>query len=323
MLQRTLTMPDRRWRLLVSAAVGIATGTFCWFLMKRLNQGAADFSWAIRQASDLLAGRNPYQREMQLYPLPAALFGLPFTKVPAAVAAGIFYGLSSAALAFGITRFGYHRLLIFAAYPYWSGMLTVQWIPLIMASAFLFPLSPSVLAKPQIGLPIALTRMGRKGAVICVCVLILSFLVMPHWVQAWLGQAQTYVHFIPLLVFPGMVLALALIQYKDRDAWLLFLTACMPQRWFYDAFVLWLIPRTRRAIIFTAGISWIPGIWRWYHTPQHVNEVGRAMILCFYIPILVDVLLRRRSQQQLQSQGQPAQIGSDGSSATSAPTAAG
>ncbi len=290
MLQLTVPMPDRRTRLLLSAGFGILSGSFCWFLMRHFNQGAGDFVWAIRAASDLLAERNPYATPMQLYPLPAALFGLPFVHARLEVAAGIFYGLSSALLAFGITREGYHRMLIFLAYPYWAGMLAVQWIPLVMAGAFFWWLMPVAVAKPQIGLPVALSRCGRKAAIACLAILVVSFVVMPHWFSLWLAQTKNYVRFIPLLLLPGPLLALALMSYRDRDAWLLFLGACMPQRWFYDPFFLWLIPKTRRQIIFTAGISWIPGIWRWYHTSYIVTQVGRLSVLCFYLPMLVVVL---------------------------------
>jgi hypothetical protein len=283
-------MPDRRTRLLLSGGFGIFSGLFCWFLMRHFNQGAADFVWAIDAARDLLAKRNPYAAPMQLYPLPAALLGLPFIHVKPEIAAGIFYGVSSALLAYGITRQGYHRMLIFLAYPYWAGMLAVQWIPLIMAGAFFWWLMPVALAKPQIGIPVALTRSGRKAALACVAILVLSFAVMPHWFSLWAAQTKNYVRFIPLLILPGPLLALVLWRYRDRDAWLLFLGACMPQRWFYDPFFLWLIPKTRRQIVFTAGISWIPGIWRWYHTSYVVTQVGRLCVLCFYLPMLVVVL---------------------------------
>ncbi len=285
-------MPETRPRLLISTALGLATGLFCWFLMVRLHQGSADFSWAIRAARDLLARRNPYDTPYQLYPLSSALFGLPFVRTSAEVAAGIFYGLSTALLAFGITRHGYHRLLIFLAYPYWAGMLTVQWIPLIMASAFFSLLLPVTLAKPQIGLPVALTHLSRKGVVACLMVLALSFAVMPHWVSLWLAHVGRYARFIPLLVLPGPLLAAALLRYRQRDSWLIFLGACVPQRWFYDPFYLWLIPRTRRQILYTASLSWIPGIWRWYHTPQTFTEVGRWIVLWMYLPMLVVLLLR-------------------------------
>ena len=296
MLQRMLLMPALRTRLLISVGMGIGSGIFCWFLMTRLGIGAGDFNWAILAARDLLAGHNPYARPAQFYPLPAALFGLPLVAMKPEIAAGVFYGASSALLAFGVTRHGYHRLLIFLAYPYWAGILTAQWVPLIMASTFFPLLFPATLAKPQIGLPVALTHITRRGVAVGLGVALLSFLVMPGWIPPWLAQIRGYSRFIPLLVFPGPILAAALLRYRDRDAWLLFLAACMPQRWFYDPFSLWLIPKTRRSIVFTAGLSWVPGIWRWYHTPLTFVEVGRWTVLWFYLPRLVVLLLRRTSQ---------------------------
>lgn len=290
--------------MLLSAGIGLFAGLGCWYLMGRFSQGAGDFRWAIHAASDLLARRDPYADPAQLYPVPAALFGLPFIYVRPEIAGGIFYGISSALLAFGVARQGYRYLLIFLAYPYWAGMLAVQWIPLIMASTFYWWLAPAVLAKPQIGLPVASTRSGRNGAILCLVVIVLSFLVMPNWLFHWVLQTRNYVRFIPLLVLPGPLLAAALVRYRDRDAWLLFLAACMPQRWFYDSFPLWLIPKTRRQIVFTAGLSWIPGIWRWYHAPHSVTEVGRMTVLCLYLPMLVVVLLpmRRDIQQSTEAQ---------------------
>ena len=288
-------MRTLRTRLLISVGVGIGSGLFCCFLMTRLGIGAGDFNWAILAARDLLGGRNPYARPAQLYPLPAALFGLPFIAMKPEIAAGVFYGASSGLLAFAVTRHGYYRLLIFLAYPYWAGILTAQWIPLIMASTFFPLLLPATLAKPQIGLPVALTHVTRRGAAICLGVALLTFLVMPGWIPLWLAQLRSYSRFIPLLVLPGPILVAALLRYRDRDAWLLFLAACMPQRWFYDPFTLWLIPKTRRSIVFTAGASWIPGIWRWYHTPGSFAEVGRWTVLWFYLPMLMVLLLRQFS----------------------------
>src|SRR4051812_22889278 len=124
-----------KMRILVSTAIGIASGVFCWFLLTHFHQGAADFSWAIRAAKYLLSRKNPYDTPLEQYPMTAALFGLPFVWMPPEAAAGAFYGISSALLAFGLTRYGYHRLLVFLAYPYWAGILTAQWSPLILASA--------------------------------------------------------------------------------------------------------------------------------------------------------------------------------------------
>jgi hypothetical protein len=66
----------------------------------------------------------------------------------------------------------------------------------------------------------------------------------------------------------------------------------MPQRWFYDSFILWLIPKTRREIVWTAFFSWGAGLWRWYHMPHSFKEVGSWIVICCYVPMLVVILLR-------------------------------
>lgn len=286
-------MRTAKTRLLIALAIGTATGSFCAYLMRHLHIGAGDFSWAMEAARDLLARRNPYADPKQFYPLPAALFGLFFVSMKPETAAGIFYGVSSALLAFAVTRHGYRRLLIFFAYPYWAGVLTAQWIPLIMAGTFYWWLSPAWIAKPQIGLPATLTFFNRKNVVMCAVVGLLSLIVMSHWIPFWLRSIGRYDRFIPLIVLPGPLVALALWRFRARDARLLLFTACVPQRWFYDAFLLWLIPKSRREIIFTVGLSWIPGIWRWFHPPNTFTQVGRWMVIWMYLPMLAVILLRR------------------------------
>jgi hypothetical protein len=304
MVQLMRTKLGVRLRIFISAAIGVATGTFCWFLMVHFHQDAADFRWAIRAAQDLLAHRNPYAT-FQLYPLTAAIFGLPLVWVRPEIAAGIFYGVSSGLMAFGLTHQGYHRLLIFFAYPYWAGIFTAQWEPLIMASAFFPLLLPASLAKPQIGLPVALTHLSRRGILACGVILMLSLAAMPRWPLLWFRQIGQYDHFIPLLVLPGPLLAAALLRYRNRDALLLMMMAIMPQRWFYDPLVLWLIPKSRREIVATVGLSWGAGIWRWYHIPHSWTEVGRCTVLLIYLPMLAVVLARGLREKQGRSVAKP------------------
>lgn len=275
----------------------MASGAFCWFLLSHFHQGAADFSWAIRAARYVLARHNPYDTPLEQYPLTAALFGLPFVWLRPEMAAAFFYGISSGLLAFGLTRHGYHRLLVFLAYPYWAGILTAQWSPLITASAFFPLLLPVTMVKPQIGLPVALTHLTRRGVVACVVVALLTLAVMPRWPLLWAGQLGFYEHFTPLLVLPGPLLALALLRYRDRDALLLLVAAVMPQRWFFDTLILWLIPKTRREIVWTAFFSWGAGIWRWYHIPHSFTEVGRWTVVFIYLPMLGVVLWRFLGQR--------------------------
>src|SRR5437870_2990208 len=74
MLQLMRTTP-MRLRILISVVIGVASAVFCWAVLTRLHQGAADFTWAIRAAQHLLAGKNPYDTPLEQYPLTAALFG--------------------------------------------------------------------------------------------------------------------------------------------------------------------------------------------------------------------------------------------------------
>jgi len=284
-------------RVSISVTIGLASGVFCWFLMKHLHQDAADFRWALHLAQRLLARQNPYDTPLEQYPLTAGLLALPFVRLQPEIAAGLFWGISSATLAFGLTRRSYRGLLIFLAYPYWAGLLTVQWSPIIAASA-LFPLLlPVTMAKPQIGLPVFLTRLSRRGFAACVMIALLSVILMPRWPHLWIAQMGNYEHFIPLLVLPGPLLLLALWRYRDRDAIFLLLAACMPQRWFFDTFILWLIPRSRREIVWTVFFSWGAGLWRWYRPPHNFAEVGRWTVLFIYLPMLAVVLFRHCSPQ--------------------------
>lgn len=281
-----------RLRALISLTIGLASGFFCWVLLAHFHQGAGDFNWAVGAAQDLLAHRNPYDRPMQLYPLTSALFGLPFVWLSPEIAGGAFYGISSALMAFGLARDGHHRLLVFFAYPYWAGMVACQWGPIILSAAFLPWLLPATLAKPQLGLPVALTAPTQRGILACAAVLALSFLVLPRWPWLWSSHFNLYERFIPVLLFPGWLLVLALLRYRDRDARLLLMMAALPQRWFYDGLILWLIPKSRREVVNTVGLSWMAGIWRWYHFPHTYSQVGRWMIVFMYLPMLVVVLAR-------------------------------
>ena len=105
-------------------------------------------------------------------------------------------------------------------------------------------------------------------------------------------MARGYRYFVPFLILPGPLLGLALWRWKDRDARFLLLTCLLPQRWFYDSFTLWLIPKTRRSILATVACSWFAGIWRWYQIPHSMQQVGRWCVFSFYLPMLMVVLSR-------------------------------
>ena len=285
-------------RLAVSSLIGMASGLLCWLIHVGRQASSNDFNWALHSAQALLLHEDPYAVHLpphgMPYPLPATFFALPLLWAGSRLAGALFWGASSALLAFGLTREGYTRLLIFLAFPYWAAMLCVQWSPLVMAGAFLPWMVPAALAKPQIGIPIMLAQPNWRGFVACAAVAAASLLVLPSWPMKWLGQLGGFESYVPLLVLPlGLTLLLALWNRDDPDSHLFLLSALMPQHWFYDAFILWLIPKTRREILATCLLSWGAALWRGFHTPHSWAEFGLAAVGWIYLPMLAVILVRR------------------------------
>ena len=282
-------------RVLISGVIGIASGFLCSLFMRHMSLGAADFHYALSEARELLAGRDPYAifHGATSYPLPAAIFALPLLRLAPETAAGVFFGASSACLAFGLSRSGNWRLLAFLAYPFWAAMITVQWVPLLMAGALLPWLFVAATAKPQVAAPLFLACPSWRGAISAAAVLLASLILMPNWPLRWLPGVGEHTHFVPMLVLPGPVLLLALYRRRDPDSHLLLLSSLAPQHWFYDSFMLWLIPRNRQEMLATIFLSWGAGITRWYFMPHSWDEVARWALLWIYIPMLGIILLRQ------------------------------
>jgi hypothetical protein len=130
-----------------------------------------------------LAGQDPYAFTPSAlkipYPLPVALFGLPFVMLPMLppkLAAALFFSLTTTLLAYGILRRGETwRLLVFLTFPFLQALMFAQWSPLIMATWFFPILAPLlVLIKPHIALPVALNRLTRRGILLATIVAVAS-----------------------------------------------------------------------------------------------------------------------------------------------------
>jgi hypothetical protein len=281
-------------RFLISLLIGCASGLLCWLI--HLGPDPNDFAWSLQATRFLISGRDPYAAAFSAargtYPITVAPFALPFLWAGPQLAGALFFGVSSALLAFGLSRSSYTRLLIFCAFPYWMAMLCVQWSPLVMAAALFSWLLPATLAKPQIGLPIGLTHLSRSGVIASAALGVASLLWMPDWPVHWLSHID-WPHFVPMFVLPlGPALILGLWCRRDPDAHLLLLTSLTPQHWFYDGFILWLIPKSRREILATCLLSWGAGMWRILHTPRTRAEFGVAAVAWIYLPMLAIVIWR-------------------------------
>ena len=294
-------VPSVGRRILISFLAAIISGVVCWWYLHHFQLGGGDFGWSYLAGHDLLAGRDPYRPtdpDAVLYPLPAALIAVLFSPLSIVLAGAVFFGLSSGLLAFGLTQKSYLPLLAFLAAPYWVSLNWAQWTPLIVASAFLPVLGAVLVIKPHIAAPVVLTHLSRIALISIAVAVLISIAVYPTWPIRWVKQLGAFQPYFPLLTIPGPLLLLALLRRNDPDARFLLLASIFPQRWLYDAFILWLIPKTRKEFLYTATASWVGLVWRVFHMPQNSRELGLLCVLCFYVPMLL-VILRRPKQQSL------------------------
>jgi hypothetical protein len=293
-------------RALVSIGIGIVAGSLCYDLLKATKSNG-DFWLSLNVARHVIEGSDPYSRPAAPddvpYPLTAALLAMPFSFLPDPLPSGIFMGLSCALLAWLIlASTKCWRLLMFLSWPFAYALLFVQWTPLMTCMWFLPVLMPLLLVKPQIALPMLLTaKPDLRGIAATVLLGVISLLVLPEWPLVWLQRTAGYQGTLPpLFVLPlGPLLALALLRWRKRVAWLLFLMALMPQRVVYDQLCLLLVASNWRELVFLISFSWIslpallyfggwtslPGGWQIW------------IVATLYIPALL-VLLRSRKTDE-------------------------
>ncbi|MEN9935468.1 MAG: hypothetical protein RLZZ387_2047 [Chloroflexota bacterium] len=281
-------------RVAVAALIGLAAGVLCARYQLQFGRGAGDLGWATRLFVDLVDGVDPYGYSTSLtpmsYPLTAGLATAPLAYLPPEVAAGVFFGLSSALMALGLTRDGaWWRLLTFAALPYWAAMTTVQWAPLLLGVALIPALLPLTLCKPHVGLPIALTRLTWRRALACAAFGLGSLLVMPDWPLRFLGhQADPGQYVPPLITLPlGPLLLVLVARWRDERARFVLALSAVPQRLWYDILLIFLAVRTRRQLLALVACSWLAYIV-WYFAPETMRHVSLALI---YLPAAAMILL--------------------------------
>lgn len=229
----------------------------------------SDLHMSLCPARELLAGRDPYGQVCIIQnpatgqpwpsnPLTAALVVLPLATLPWGLAAAIVVGLVAAALAWGLLRDGDPgRLVVLLSFPFVFGFCFAQWTPLNVAVALSPALLPLALVKPHIGLPVLLTRLTWRRALGCAAFGLAALAIDPSWPLRWLDQTRGFDGVIPAFTLAGAALPLLLLRWRDRDSWFVLLAACIPQRFFHDAFILAAVPRNRReAVIWTAS-TWL------------------------------------------------------------------
>ena len=250
--------------LLLIGLIGLLAGVSCALIRWRAGN-AGDFGWALSTARTLLAGGDPYAFTPDAthipYPLPVALFGLPLLSLPDYFAAGIFMGLSSSLLCWGIMKFGrYSMLMLFASGPYFFALTFTQWSPLVTAAWFIPALAPLlVLIKPQIAIPIASRKLSLRGLLFAAAILVITLVVYPTWPFRWLQTIGSFAKTIPVLALPaGPLLLLAALRWRQAEGRLLLLMAIMPIRSPYDLLSVFILAKTRKQALSLVILSWVP-----------------------------------------------------------------
>lgn len=275
--------------VLVALNIGLVAGLMTYARFVQVPH-AGDFRWALQTARQLLAGQDPYAfvpTPLHIpYPLPVALFGLPLAALPNALAVAIFFGASSALLAFGIVCSGEPwRLCVFLSYPFLDALLWSQWSPLIMAAWYVPVLAPLLVTiKPHTALPVALQRLTWRGCILAALVVLVTLAIYPSWPFRWIAMVGQFQRTVPVAILPmGPLLLLSALGWRDERARLLFAMAVLPFRALYDLCPLWLVP-------YRAWQAWLLTALSWLNPFMEGVSWQAKVIITLFVPALVFVL---------------------------------
>ena len=301
----------RRQRLALAGLIGLASGLGSAARLAQRGWLAGDFTWPWRAAGYLLAGQNPYPaiqpagpypfQSAFYYPLPAALAALPFARLPAGLAAGLFFGLSSALMAYGLSRDGWGGLAAFLSAPYWVAGAVAQWSPLLLAACLLPGLEWLLACKPNLGVAGFLYRPSWRGLALIAGFLGVSWLVLPAWPLDWLATLRGLEgHPPPFLILPfGPLLLLGFLHWRQPEGRLFLALSLLPQLlFFYDQLLLWLLPRSLRSGLALSALSWAAYFaWRLSSLDAGHETILRQpdpfILALIYLPALALLLARQ------------------------------
>jgi hypothetical protein len=306
--------PSGRARLLFSLAIGLF-GAALHYLKAGPDGGLSDFSGLWYGADAMLRGQNPYDmigpgERIDLpsnlyYPAPALVAVMPFLLLPADVAGTLFVFLSAALLAFGMTADGWYRIPMLLSVPFLTAARLGQWSTLMTAAVFLPALAFFSIAKPQASLPVvagSVTRLtwafATAGALILVA---LSFALLPSWVGAWTGEIAGSEFFrAPIVSAGGAFIAVVLLRWRRPEAWLVLMSACLPQTWYpYNALILLVVAATYREACVLSLASSFAWLAAYYYAPGEIRSAEtqemfrNVAIASGYLPATIAVLRRK------------------------------
>ena len=283
---------------------------------------ASDLDQIWHAARAVLAGLDPYAPEAAswvsdwgfplYYPLPAILAAVPLALLPLAAARLVFVVASTFLLAYGLTRSGAHRLLVFGSGAYLGALASAQWSPLLTASLVLPALAPAIVVKPNIGAAllgaVPTRRFVAAGFAGGAGLGLMAFLVDPAWLVKWIGAVGEAPHIhSPLLLPGGLLVLVALLRWRRWEARLLVALAIVPHTTLaYEALPLLLVARGWKQLLGLALLSQVALVGQFVLDPrgsgsggaalaefaQWTRRVGMLNLALLYLPATLMVLQR-------------------------------
>jgi hypothetical protein len=290
------------WPLALLVALGIAS-FLGWHVYHDLAPGATggDFSVYRNAARHLLAGRNPYDFDTLLYPLPVAIVVVPLAGLDPVFGAATFAGLGIIALVYGLLRrFGWPGLAMLASPAFFLGFYYLQWSPYIVAGALLPWLGAIGAAKPNVALATFAYRPNVPTIVGGVVMLVLAFVLVPTWVTDWLGDIgrQSAPHTASVGWPLGAVGLLGALRWRTPQGRVLLVATLSPLNpQIYDHLAFWLVARNWRESAFLSVCAWA-GFLSFLATAPHdltrdASPAQIAVSLGVNLPATIIVLRQR------------------------------
>lgn len=286
--------------VILALLYGVFAGAASWIGMHFVRTDLGLFLGAVeifREGGDpyraLLAAKGMYF----YYPLPTAIFLVPFTHVSLAWAGAVLMGGSGALLAYGLLRHGQIAFFALTSASMLFACRFGQFSPLLTAAVLLPGFGFVFALKPNLGVS-CLAGWPRPGAIAAgLGVALASLLVIPEWPWLWWESLQDMpLHPAPVSVAGGAIVLVALLRWRRPEARLLCVLACVPQvMLFADQLPLLLVAQSRREQAVQWALGWVGvvGAYRALLPDQLLMEAAYPYVVwTMYIPALIMVLRR-------------------------------
>jgi len=308
---RANAFSPRTWRAVFALAVAITSAllSLSYWSDPQIQPSDLGQVWAASRA--LMHGANPYDvvgpgRAFEwawplLYPLTAVLALMPIAWLPLSWVDPLFVAIGFGLFTWAVTarRDTTPALVGLASLPALMALQTSQWSPLMTAAALLPSFGWVLIAKPTIGLAFFTAYPRWKTAVGCALLLILSFVVWPGWLPAWLATFDSAPHIVAPVMRPGgFLVLLALLKWRRPEARLLAALACIPHTTVpYETIPLFLIPQTwlqSFALWVCAVLSYVAQAYTgpYFTQLEYWTSGAKFIVLLMYLPCTAMVLSR-------------------------------